>query len=972
MKTNMKTKIFTLMLTTIVNITSLYAQTYVGIYIGDLRYQLNSGDKTAIVLTHSSTYGDRYSQTNIVIPDTVIYGSLTYKVTGINGAFEGCAQLKSITIGKNIKSIDNIDNLYHIGAFYGCSSLETVTIRSNTVASWSKLSNVFGNQVTKYVIDCDMIGISTFSDCANLTTITIGNKVTSIGDYAFQNCIGLTSVVLPNNVTNIGNAVFEGCTGITSPIYSTRIFAYMPRTFSGSYSISSGLTIIAGSAFADCINLTSIAIPNSITTIGQSAFANCSALTTVTLPNKLTKIDLNTFSGCSALLSITLPNTIKNICDGAFSSCANLTTISMSNNIDTIGVAFQNCSSLTAITIPASVNYIGTRAFSGCSSLKNVTLNSSAIVSKNYSTSSYSGMQGFFGEQVEQYIIGSSISNIGNRAFYNCYNMTSITIGENVQKVGNYAFAYSSGLTNIELPYGMTKIGDDAFSGCENITTIHIPSSVKEIGKRAFYGCSAWRVVLPDSITHIGANALYNTFTYNLDRNWNNGVLCVNNYLIQGVDSKGLSASCSIQEGTTLIADAAFSGSSNLISVTLPASLRHIGNRAFYNCAKINSAIILPEHLETIGDSAMYFKSNIKTSFVYDLYLPRTLTYIGSGAFWNDNSNKAAISAIYAYMKTPPTIDTRTFNLQTSMANTPVYVYADDANKYFSADVWKQFDIQIISAPSVSVTDSIEIDITRTGATFKWQEIAQAKTYILVVQNQNGDTVEIVAINDQGEVKYDDRRLAKSSIASANGFQYTISNLENNTNYTYILQVKNASGNVLKEYSDSFVTGLRYSVRFVDWDDALLKEEIVRESESATPPENPSREGYTFIGWDKEYTNINSNLTIKAQYERDVVYYTVTFLDWDGSELFVEQVEEGQAAKGPSVLPTREGYTFTGWSKPITNIQSNLIVIAQYQLNEGIEDIYIDGVNSCKVIIDGQIFIIRGNKRYTVQGQEIR
>ena len=77
----------------------------------------------------------------------------------------------------------------------------------------------------------------------------------------------------------------------------------------------------------------------------------------------------------------------------------------------------------------------------------------------------------------------------------------------------------------------------------------------------------------------------------------------------------------------------------------------------------------------------------------------------------------------------------------------------------------------------------------------------------------------------------------------------TIANLENNTTYAYVLQAHDANKNLLKEFSDSFITGERYIVRFVDWDDSLLKEEIVRESESATPPENPSRAGYTFTGW---------------------------------------------------------------------------------------------------------------------------
>ena len=124
-----------------------------------------------------------------------------------------------------------------------------------------------------------------------------------------------------------------------------------------------------------------------------------------------------------------------------------------------------------------------------------------------------------------------------------------------------------------------------------------------------------------------------------------------------------------------------------------------------------------------------------------------------------------------------------------------------------------------------------------------------------------------------------------------------------------------------------------FTVTFQDWDGTVLKTEQVEQGKSATAPADPTREGYTFKGWDKDFSNVQNDLTVTAQYTRDIVYFTVSFYDWDGTELHVEQVEQGKDAVGPAVNPTREGYTFIGWSKPITNIQSNLIVIAQYKEN---------------------------------------
>ena len=136
-------------------------------------------------------------------------------------------------------------------------------------------------------------------------------------------------------------------------------------------------------------------------------------------------------------------------------------------------------------------------------------------------------------------------------------------------------------------------------------------------------------------------------------------------------------------------------------------------------------------------------------------------------------------------------------------------------------------------------------------------------------------------------------------------------------------------------YTATFTSFIRqYKVTFLDWDGTQLSEQLVDYGGVAVAPTDPTRDGYTFIGWDKDFSNIKSDLTVTAQYKQNIVYYTVIFLDWDGSELHVEQVEEGKNAVGPTTNPTREGYTFIGWSKPITNITSNLTVIAQYEQNK--------------------------------------
>ena len=122
-----------------------------------------------------------------------------------------------------------------------------------------------------------------------------------------------------------------------------------------------------------------------------------------------------------------------------------------------------------------------------------------------------------------------------------------------------------------------------------------------------------------------------------------------------------------------------------------------------------------------------------------------------------------------------------------------------------------------------------------------------------------------------------------------------------------------------------------YTVTFKDWNGTVLKTQQVQYGGAATAPANPTRVGYTFTGWDKAFTNVTANLVVTAQYSINT--YTVTFKDWNGTVLKTQQVQYGGAATAPA-NPTREGYTFTGWDKAFTNVTANLVVTAQYVQNE--------------------------------------
>ena len=278
-------------------------------------------------------------------------------------------------------------------------------------------------------------------------------------------------------------------------------------------------------SYSDSIK--TVVIKDGVTSIGNYAFYNCSSLTSVTIPDDVTSIGESAFYSCSSLTSVTIPDDVTSIGDKAFYNCSSLTSITIPNSVTSIGSsAFSGCSSLTSITIPDGVTSIGSSAFYNCSAKRYASVDSSAalaLTKAGYSFNDISCPEVAFmayelgartvtvtdcDENAVSVVIPSGVTSIGEKAFYNCRNLTSITIPDGVTSIGDYAFNNCRSLTSITIPDSVKSIGCHTFEYCSSLTSITIPDRVSEIDLWTFGGCSSLTsIMLPDEIYTIRLNA---------------------------------------------------------------------------------------------------------------------------------------------------------------------------------------------------------------------------------------------------------------------------------------------------------------------------------------------------------------------------------------------------------------------------------------------------------------------------------
>ena len=520
------------------------------------------GKMAAWLRTQSFAHGDIKPDNIIVRPD----GSLS--LVDYDGMFvpsmKGC---KSPTVGTKdfshpLRTVDDFDET--IDDF----SLASIALSLKAISMKSTLLDIYGasdrllfsendyrNPSNSKVISAlqELMCDKNFCTLYSLFMLALARK--ELSACSFRLFIGekpnITSVMDEDLSTTSTKEEFkEALVDEWGVKYSKdgRKLLGAPEKLSGSYSVKEGTRIICNGAFYFCRSLSKIVIPSSVTSIGEWAFSNCGSLSTIVIPSSVTSIGDRAFSSCTSLKYISIPKSVIGLNGNPFADwngklqCLSPNFINeddiLFNKDKNKIISFRN-QNIESYVIPSSVTSIGDWAFSGCSSLSKI-------------------------------VIPSSVTSIGNGAFSDCCSLSKIVIPSSVTSLGNRAFEDCSSLSNIVIPSSVTSIGNDAFSKCSSLSKIVIPSSVTSIGDSAFLGCSSLsKIVIPSSVTSIDYGA--------------------------------------------------FSDCSSLSKIVIPSSVTSIGEMAFMDCDSL-SEIVIPSSVTSIGDSAFYrckFPDNLKQELIF-------------------------------------------------------------------------------------------------------------------------------------------------------------------------------------------------------------------------------------------------------------------------------------------------------------------------------------------------------------------
>ncbi|MGN1112967.1 MAG: leucine-rich repeat protein [Acutalibacteraceae bacterium] len=486
-------------------------------------------------------------------------------------------------------------------------------------------------------------------------TDTVINIPETLGGYSVKEILGsafmnteITSVNIPATVAYLDPSAFFDCVKMTSLTVSADS-KYLCSVDNAVYSKDMHSLIL----YPQSKDTKDFVIPDSVGEVSCS-FAFCSLLETITVPAGVEYFPAHSLYGCANLREInvsidneyfssengilfdkegreilrypqakadasyTIPDGVEGIGSRAFSECQTIESVTIPDSIVSIGeFAFYACNNLNEIVFPSYLTYIGSYAFEETGWKDNLP---DGVVYAGNVAYEYKG----FSEQPIDLELTEGTTLICDSAFEALSFIQSVTIPESMESIGYFAFSECTGLTSVTFNAIDCALDASSFYGCSALTGVTFGGSVASVPDYAFSDCAALsQITVPDSVTRIGKNAFGNTAWYSAQPD---GIVYAGKvaYTIKGDYSSVTDAA--VNDGTVTIGDSLFEGYA-ISSVSLPDSVRYIGDNAFAECVNLGS-ITLPSGLETIGSGAFSGCTGLTA-----VDFPPTVTEIGFGAF---------------------------------------------------------------------------------------------------------------------------------------------------------------------------------------------------------------------------------------------------------------------------------------------------------------------------------------------------
>lgn len=583
------------------------------------------------------------------------------------------------------------------GIYYNITGNNTVEVTysdrdNNTYSGSVSIPETVTNNGTEYSVT--KIGEYAFQGSA-VTSVSMPECITSIGQYACNECGSLETVVLPTNLDDFsGWCIFRNCRNLKNIAIPENVTEIPNGTFKGCKSlravkIPSGVTAIPSSCFRECSSLESVTIPEGVTTIEDEAFQSCN-LKALTLPESLEKIKVNAFVNNCSLKSVNIPAKVKKIEAQAFASCG-LTDLVIQEGVQTIDNYAFNSNSLQNLTLPSTITSIGNNAFLYNSNLQSITCNAATPPTLGDNAFS-SGITPSI--KVPLASIAAYRKAYGWKDFSNYYGGEEIIDGVayRIDDIGAYVQAAIMTESEVILAenvafegaqYPLYKIADNAFAGNGSITLVTVPATVETIGSNAFDGVTYPIIKIKATTPPVLASKLpmfsaivppASVKAYKAANYWKemtiigegkNDIEVTTSATVDLTEAIMTQAKITPASVTSIkvhgpltnddiinalntnmrscyaidlsdaeieaLPDGAFNGKIGLLEITLPAGLKAIGNNAFNGCFALRNEVTIPAGVQTIGSNAFAGCRNAK----FNPALPETLTAIGDYAFQN-------------------------------------------------------------------------------------------------------------------------------------------------------------------------------------------------------------------------------------------------------------------------------------------------------------------------------------------------